>query len=118
MIFYVSSFFLSVLVEFFVFYNLFKVKRIYLNKLNLFYVVFLLNAFTQPLFHFIIPFFINLNYLVYLICIEILIFIVEAYLLYRVYLNSKLSLKYFILFSFIANFISWNLTVFLLGIFF
>lgn len=111
------NFIIALIIEFTIFYlilnYLFKdsknSKNIYLN---LFLIVFFFNILTQSTFLFLIPFLfkiLNFSYLNYVIIGEILVFLVEGYILYSIF-SKNITLKLATFTSFIANFASWQFT--------
>lgn len=103
------SFIFSTLLEFSVFHTFLKKYLLKESNLNLFSIIVALNLLTQPIFLFILPLF-ELSFIPYLVISELFIFIIEGYLIVKVY--KKIPIEKGIIISAIANLISWQFTPF------
>lgn len=105
------------LISFAIFFELFvfiigykiKYKKLSLVNFILFVLIFInINFFTHLLLIYVLPLFLNVGYLKFLIVSELIIFMVEGFLLYLI-LKHKISLSFSLIISFIINFLSWQM---------
>lgn len=106
---FVSSMFL----EYIIFYLGLKLLLKNFDWKKLFFIVLGLNIVTQPLFTFVFSL-ISWKFILYLVISEVFIFLIEGFLLYKIYFQKykKNGVFWYLVISFFANFISWQFTPF------
>lgn len=101
--------FLVLYLIFFKFLKINKNKKSEFKVFDAFLMVFGYNIFTHVLMTFVLPWFINMNYIYFLVSVEFFIWILEGVIIYYVSNLKKVKFGASLFVSGVGNFLSWQI---------